>query len=418
MNNAKTIRAADFARQPRWFNWLNGAWKRTYFLGTKTILDKDRLINAARKATGLSDFGPGNWEEPLEKLLESVNEEARLHAIGRFITRERLVNLLCVRLRAEYYFSKYPEILEQELYPASVIIGLQRTGTTKLQRLLAADPDTRALMSWEALNPAPLKPDDLDGHRRIKAARMSEKALKVMSPGFFAIHPVEHLAPEEDVLLLDTTFMSTTAEATMHVPAYAEWLERTDQTDAYAYMIRLLKLLQWQRPAERWVLKTPHHLEFLDLIHRQFNDVQFVWTHRNVFESIPSFLSMVAYSRRLFSSEVTPDQVADHWVRKTGYMLDRALEFHRAGNSDLFAHVFYKQLVANDLKEIGRIYEQRGEHIPEALQQDFKEAGRRNPKGKYGAHQYSIEDFGLDRADLDHATAEYRRFQETLGGTL
>ena len=79
---------------------------------------------------------------------------------------------------------------------------------------------------------------------------------KCASPDFFAIHPVEAEAPEEDVLLLDVSFLSTTAEATMHVPSYAAWLEETDQSPAYAYMVKLLKLLQWQRPAKRWVLKT------------------------------------------------------------------------------------------------------------------------------------------------------------------
>ena len=206
-----------------------------------------------------------------------------------------------------------------------LVIGLQRTGTTKLQRLLASDPDNRAVLSWEALNPAPIKGDDTSGKERIKAAKTSVKALKYMSPGFFAIHPIEYDAPEEDVLLLDVSFLSQTAEATMHVPSYASWLEETDQSVAYEYMVRLLKLLQWQRPAKRWVLKTPHHLEFLDLVHKHFDDVQYIWTHRNVYECVPSFLSMVSYSRRLFSNAVDPQQVAKHWVRKNGYMLSKAL---------------------------------------------------------------------------------------------
>ncbi len=77
--------------------------------------------------------------------------------LGNLLHRQRIINLLSVRLRAEDYFKNYPEILEQELYPCMVIVGLQRTGTTKLQRLLAADPDSRVILSWEALNPAPIK---------------------------------------------------------------------------------------------------------------------------------------------------------------------------------------------------------------------------------------------------------------------
>ncbi|NOX85030.1 MAG: sulfotransferase, partial [Chlorobi bacterium] len=364
MNPQKKIKALDFNRHPGWFSAMNAIWKITYPLGTRPKLDKDSLIKAARKATGLHDLGSSFWDEPLERLLSSIREEANLHSIGYFITRQRLTNLLAVRLRAEELFKKYPEILEQPLYPIMLVVGLQRTGTTKLQRLLAADPENRALLSWEALNPAPINGDIKDGKQRIKIARTSEKALKIISPAFFTIHPVEHLAPEEDVLLLDVSFMSQTAEATMHVPSYASWLEKTNQSPAYEYMVKLLKLLQWQRPGKRWVLKTPHHLEFLDLTDKYFGNVQYIWPHRNINESIPSFLSMVSHARAIFSNHVDIHQVVEHWVRKNGYMLERALEFLKKNNHRInITHLQYKEVVKNPMKALHRIYADRNETI-------------------------------------------------------
>jgi len=346
--------------------------------------------------------------------LTSINEEAQLHPIGQFITRQRLINLLSVRLRAEHYFKKYPDILVQDLYPVMLVIGLQRTGTTKLQRLLASDPDNRAVLSWEALNPAPIKGDDISGKERIKSAKTSVKALKYMSPGFFAIHPIEYDAPEEDVLLLDVSFLSQTAEATMHVPSYASWLEETDQSVAYEYMAKLLKLLQWQRPAKRWVLKTPHHLEFLDLVNKHFGEVQYTWTHRNVYECVPSFLSMVSYSRRLFSNAVDPQQVAKHWVRKNGYMLSKALAFHEANNhTALFTDIAYQDLVEDSLAVIKRIYTDRKERISPDLMQIFSESNRNNPQGKYGVHTYELSDFGIDESYIDQFTSAYQQFQSS-----
>ena len=416
MNPEKKIEANHYKKQPWWFTALNKGWQGTYFMGTRTRLEKDDLIKAARKATGLSDLGSMFWDEPLERMLTSLNEEARLTPIGRFISKQRLINLLAVRLRAEDLFKKHPEILEQELYPVLVVIGLQRTGTTKLQRLLASDPDNRALMSWEALNPAPIKGDKDDGRNRIKVARTSEKALKVMSPGFFAIHPVEHLAPEEDVLLLDVSFMSQTAEAITHVPSYANWLEQTDQSLAYAYAVKLLKLLQWQRPAKRWVLKTPHHLEFLDLVDKHYGEVQYIWTHRNVYECIPSFLSMVSYSRVMFSDVVDKHEVTEHWVRKNGYMLDRALEFHeKNGHRIDFTDIDYKELVSDSLGVLHRIYGDRNEPVSSELEKVFNETNSTNHQGKYGNHVYSLDDFGIDEGFIDAYTKNYQEFQKELG---
>ena len=204
----------------------------------------------------------------------------------------------------------------------------------------------------------------------------------------------------------------------MHVPSYAAWLEQTDQSDAYAYMARLMKLLQWQRPAKRWVLKTPHHLEFLDLAKKHFEDVHFLWTHRNVYQSIPSFLSMVSYARRLFSNQVDPGEVAGHWLRKTGFMLSRAIEFHkRNSNTSLFTHIQYEKLIEDPHTILQTIYQHKNEAISPDLEQIFREAEQINPQGKYGKHAYNLEHFGLNRGKVDTNTIEYQHFQQAMKTT-
>ncbi|MFO8129088.1 MAG: sulfotransferase [Bacteroidales bacterium] len=413
------IKPTDFDRQPWWFKGLNRAWKALYPLGAEIVLDKDRLIRAARESTGLQDLGGDFWDEPLERMLWSINHEADLHPAGRFISKQRIVGLLNIRLRAEYWFRKHPEILDRPLYPVWLITGLQRTGTTKLQRLLAADPGNRVLSSWEAINPAPLNHHFPARDKRIRMARISEQSLRIMAPGFFAIHPVEHMAPEEDILLLDTTFLSTTPEATMHVPSYASWLERTDQSLAYEYAVKLLKFLQWQKPARRWVLKSPHHLEFLDLIIKHFGDVRILWTHRNVLESIPSFLSMMAHSQKIFSDAVTLERVAEHWVRKSGYMLDKGLRFRRSDHREgLFADIKYTGLVRDASSVMQKIYEKEGGMLPQ-LADKFAEAEKMNPPAKYGTHQYDLADFRLTPGDIERYTAGYEKFvSDDLGMQL
>lgn len=402
----KVVSPEDFIKLPWWFRALNRTWKASYVLGTEARLDKDNLIRSAKKATGLSDFGKDFWDEPLDRMLKSINEEANLHPIGKFISRERVVNLLSNRLRAEYYFNNHPEILKQELYPVWMIAGLQRTGTTKLQRLLNADPDNRVLASWEAINPAPFLKPSKGEDKRLKKARTAEKALKVMAPGFFAIHPVEYLAPEEDILLLDISFLSTTPEATMHVPSYAAWLEKTDQTPAYEYAAKLMKLLQWQRPGSRWILKSPHHLEFPGLADKVFGDVRFLWTHRDPCVSIPSFLSMMSHSRAMFSNAASLEQVAGHWVRKSTFILEKGMEYRLSQSHEKFIDIQYEDLVSDSMKELEKIY---GE-LDEKLKQKFTRAEINNPPQKYGKHVYSLGDFRLEEQDIITRIPLYQKF--------
>ncbi len=413
MNTKQIVTAQNFNNMPAWFNAINKVWRGTYFVGTKIELSKDRLIKLARTESGLQSFGEDFWEEPLERLIASVNEESRLHPIGRFISQKRIVSLLNTRLRAEQWFKKHPEILEQELYPVTVICGLQRTGTTKLHRLLSADPDNRVLFSWEALNPVPLSEHPAEIKMRKDAARLSEKALQVMAPGFFSIHPVEFEKPEEDILLLDTTFLSTTAEATMHVPSYANWLEQTDQSPAYEYVVKLLKFLQWQRPAKRWILKTPHHMEFLGLIKKNFGNVHYIWTHRNISESLPSFLSMVAHGRSIFSNEVSLEEVAKHWVKKTAYMLSKGIEFRKANPGEKFTDIFYNELVAEPMNVVEKIYRNNGA-ISAELRQRFLDTEKQNTINRFGKHVYKLEDFNLTAAEVNKAVQFYTDFVKTL----
>jgi hypothetical protein len=443
----------SFRKPPLWFRGINAAWRSSYALGSEIKLDKDDMIKAARKKTGLQDLGKEFMDEPLERLLRSINQEAQLHPIGRFITKERFVGLLSIRMRAEYYFRKYPEILDQPLYPAWIIVGLQRTGTTKLHRLLSCDPDHRVIPSWEVINPVPMGTPPPAGKtstpppapptkmgtpppappgktstpplapplklgegwvdpQRLKVAKLSVNALKYMSPGFFAIHPIDAHLPEEDILLLDVSFMSTTPEAMMQVPTYAQWLENTDQTPAYAFYVKMLKFLQWMNPAKRWVLKTPHHLEFIDLIEKNFEEVHFLWPHRTLYESVPSFLSMVTYNHMIFSDEVDAKAIGKHWVRKTGYMLDKALDHRLKGdNNQRFTDIYYKDLITDSEAEMRKIYATIG-GLSDGLVHRFEQHEKEHPHRKHGTHNYSMGDFHLTASDIDHSTSRYQQFMK------
>lgn len=367
-------------------------------------LEREALVDAARRAEGLDDLGPPDLE-PLDRLLESVHAEASLHTVGRIAVRTRIVNALRVRLRERELRHRHPET-EAVALPAPVVItGLQRTGTTFLHRLLAEDPRLRALRSWEALEPiAPLSGSD----GRLGRARTAERALRWMAPDFFAVHPVEHDAPEEEVLLLDHSFLSTVPEATLRVPTFARWLEDQDQRPAYVMLRRLLQAMTRTGGPERWVLKTPHHLEWLDVLLAVFPDARVVHTHRDPVVTLPSFCGMVAHGRGIMSDVVDPHEIGRDWLRKTGRMVDRAMAT-RAVHPEAFLDVDYSALTRDPLAEVARIYDHIGLTLPDAVQARI--AGRRDahPQHRYGRHVYRLEDFGLGAEQVSERFSAYKR---------
>ena len=389
---------------------FNAAGRLSRRLGLGGRLDVDRMISGAKRKTGLSDFGDEWFLEPLHVLVKAINEEARLHPLGNLLQKTRLISALSTRLRAEELLKKQPQIHDIELGKIILIAGLQRTGTTALHRLIGADPRVRELRSWETLNPLPLPGESgNDPRRRIKQAKMAEKAIRFMAPEFFAIHPIEYDAPEEDIFLLDLSFMSQAPEATMHVPAYAHWLEKQDHSRSYEYMHTMLKLLHWQRPGRLWVLKTPHHMEHIDTILKVFPNVFVVQTHRDPKKSIASFCSMVAHGRGILSDCIDPEEIAEHWVRKSCRLMRRSIEVRKCSEKSKFIDVSYYDLVKDPRSELRKVYASAEIEFGSSVEKYVKIQKNRNLKDRFGRHIYELGSFGFSDSYLDRCCEFYRR---------
>ena len=389
------------------FNWAGRMVRR---LGSSGDLDVARMIAAARRRTGLSDFGDEWFLEPLRVLVDSINNEARLTPVGTMIQRSRIVSALSTRLRAERLLRRHPGILDVDLGNVIVIAGLQRTATTTLHRLIAAHPGVRALRSWESLNPVPLPGEKRgDPGRRMREAKLAARAIGFLAPDFLAVHPIEYDAPEEEIFLLDLSFMSQSPEATMHVPGYARWLEGQDHTKCYEYMLTVLKILHWQRPGDCRVLKTPHHMEHLDVVLDVVPDACIAQTHRDPKRSIASFCSMVAHARGMLSDHVDPGEIGRQWMRKTRRMIDLSMGVRRTAGDGVFVDVSYYDLIADPVSELRRVYRAAGVDFSEEAEDAARAISRRNVKNRHGRHVYSLADFGLDEETVDRCCERYRR---------
>ncbi len=389
---------------------LNRAGRMARRLGLNGDLDVDRMIAAAKRKTGLSDFGDEWFLEPLEVLVRSINDEARLTPLGTRIQHSRIVSALSTRLRVEHLLRENPAILDMHLGKIILIAGLQRTATTTLHRLIAADPRIRELRSWESLSPVPLPGERRgDPRRRMRQARMAARVIGFLAPEFLAIHPIEYNAPEEDIFLLDLSFMSQTPEAMMHVPSYSSWLEEQDHTKCYEYMLTMLKVLHWQRPGDCWVLKTPHHMEHLDVVLDIVPDGCIVQTHRDPKKSVASFCSMVAHGRGILSDHVDPEAIGAHWMRKTHRMIERSMKVRGAARDRVFVDVSYHDLIADPLGELRKVYQAAGIDFSEEAENAAKAVSRRNVKNRHGRHVYSLASFGLDDETVDGCCEFYRR---------
>jgi hypothetical protein len=203
------------------------------------------LADAQRKES-LTDWGPGEFEGPLQVLLADY-ARADLNPIGTHILRSGIVHSLRMRLRTQEWIRCHPEILDEKVAAPIVVVGMMRSGTTLLQRLLAADPRLVCAYGWEVVEVAPRLDYEFTGvDPRIAISEGRESKSRNLAPELFAIHPMYAREAEEEIVFLADTFLSHVPESGAHLPHYRSWLDGQDFTPAYDYLHRMLQFLQWQ----------------------------------------------------------------------------------------------------------------------------------------------------------------------------
>lgn len=377
------------------------------------------------EAGGAGDRVPAS--RILRRLLFSLEEEAGLHLLGRAVMRASLVRALACRLRLGQIFDLHPEIAADPVEAPVFIAGLQRTGTTKLHRLLACDPRLRHLTATEGLNPAPLgrpvRDEPGERERRLAFARRAERGMRYMSPTLFAIHPIEADAPEEDVFLLDVAFVSGAIDASLDVPSYSRFIRETDQRDAYRVFRRLIQLLTWQQPGGqrpagqqpasqhpvRYLGKTPHHLENLGALFAVFPDAKVIQTHRDPGRVVPSFSSMMLHAGSMLARDVDARRVGTRILHQATRSIERAMAVRAELPVGTVLDVHYADLVRSPMKEVERVYAFLGMDLMPDVRTAMEAWLRENPRHKNGPHRYHAADFGLAADEIE---ARFKRYVE------
>ncbi|NLA34804.1 MAG: sulfotransferase, partial [Actinobacteria bacterium] len=269
-------------------------------------LDPERVATTAIERSPVAPLDHG-YREGLAAYLNSAGADGRLNAVGTKVVLASAGGRLAARFRIDALAAEHPEIAARTIDRPIFIIGGWRTGTTLLQRLMAAVPAVRAAYPAELSAPwAAPHPSEGQRWQRFLDASDAQAVLDSLNPTLRTVHPFGNREAEECVLAMGTDFQNWGFPSTVRLDSYAEWLKGRDFVDSYRRYATVLRILQGDAPTP-WVLKAPAHTPELAALLEVFPDACVIHLHRDVVDTVTSGCSLFAVFRSTYSEAVDPD---------------------------------------------------------------------------------------------------------------
>jgi hypothetical protein len=357
----------------------------------------EMLLDRAREAAGLTDFGDGDWRDGYERLFDALRSDVEdPDAAARIedIIVARLIN----RLRIEEWYADHgDEAAAHDVEGPLVVLGTGRSGTTATHYLLALDPRFRYLRKWEIESPVP--PPELATEH--EDPRRPEAVAQTVH------HIVTVDGPTEDRKILELSFHDD--GRTLALPSYVNTWRDLDHSGAFPEHQRLLQLLQSHRPPHRWLLKSPDYLFNLPPLFAQYPDIRFVMTHRDPVKVVPSVCSVTIEHTRRRLPDWTCDRAAfgQEFLDHLAEGVRRFLAFRDQVGEDRFVDVGQPELGADPVGVAERIYDFAALDLTPELRATMRGWSEQNQAGSRGEHRYSADEYGLTDEMIRDAFADY-----------
>ncbi len=348
------------------------------------------------------------------KIYDIVFDLSRLLIINAGFSRER---------------QRYPEIEREKITRPVFIVGINRTGTTYLHRLMSRDQRFWALQGYEFTAPRLSKEEYAsigctpgDPRRAwIEDLLNSSEALDL----FEGVHDFDVDEPSEDFPILSAAFGSWTLIVRFRIPDYGRWLAATGTRHAYAHHRRTMQNITWQRRQRQpehqgqWLLKMPFHLMELETLVETYPDALFIQTHREPTQFMGSWNSLIELVRSIVYEPQPRDAFGAEQLAIMSDMMDRAVQFRQA-HPELehrWMDVNYIDLVEKPMETVASIYERFDwplEQTEVKSMEDWQVQQAQKRRGEK-RHRYDLGDYGLTPEQVNAAFARYRDFLTDRG---
>jgi hypothetical protein len=372
----------------------------------KQALTLEPLLDSAfaEAGTGAKYFRDPSFLPNLQKTLE-VPQRLTMSARGLMGVQSNFTRFLVNRLRWEADVERHPEILDEDVSDPIVVLGLPRSGTTKLQRFLSADPALRATPTWAMFNPAPF-PGEARGesHMRRDWAAAAMGAVTNTGESYQIMHEFTVDDADESSFVPLANFDNHMQFITTPDYPHLEWLRAQSRVPSQAYLRDMLKYLQWQlggKQGRPWVLKNPGNTgEFIEML-QVFPNATFVISRRDIFKTMGSSMRMGTEILQNTFEPLDPKFVGHYTIDYWAFELKRYLQQRSAKGAHVrLVEADYNRCVSDGLSVAREVYELAGLPWTRAGEAAMRQWDAGNPRHKLGSYGYNLEDYGWSEAKI------------------
>ena len=360
--------------------------------------DLKRLVQRAQRKARLTDFGLDDYQQPLNRLLASMQKK-KFSPVARLYLQGEIERSLVNRLQIQEYVHRHPEVVEQPIDKPVFIVGFPRTGTTALQNMLDRLEGFRTLRLWEMQNPA-----TPNRKSAIWATRFAASMLHFSSPEQKYIHNIGAQLPDECWRLLQNSFTTLVLPSACDLVDMVDWLYQVDMVPSYAYYKRQLQILLHQQASSKsqLVLKCPEHMWHLSALFEVFPDAKLIWTHRDPVKSIPSYASLLSLSQRSLFGEYAPKQIGKSVTDIYRVGIDRALAYRKTSSvENQILDIHCRQIAQTPLQVMEVVCDFVGHSFVEAERERVNKWLTAKISEKNGSHQYEMSEFDLNKEQIN-----------------
>jgi hypothetical protein len=394
-----------------WLKVANAFARATEVIGLNLgYLDAGSILHAAQRQTGLSDWGDPAFLEPMKVVVEEVKKQD-LTPLARVILRQSFIRAVSNRLWVTEWLKQRPEVLSTKVERPIFVLGFPRTGTTLLQNLLSTQEGRRGLPFWELSVPVPVAADpQADRERRRGTAKMMLQAAYQAAPEMAAMHFVDVDTLEECWPLFANSFAVMNWELQSGLRSYGDWLMREhDMRGPYSEYKRYLQVLVDRNPAQQLVLKCPEHLWFVDALLDVFPDACIVWTHRDPYDTIASYSSLMSLQWRTLYGKIDRPAIGAFMQERLLVGIERAMEARTRRDPARFFDVRFEELVADPAAVVRNLHQHFDMPLPPDHAERVSGYLAKKRADERGSHKYDARLYGLDRGLVYEQYGEYIR---------